>query len=331
MSTGIVDNIDAFSIDMDIKGITLYNPMLNHYYANYSMQIIHNKDEVNYKIHTRPEVKAIDIGANNIEKIEFSSRCTYSNKNNYQLINIHSENYAKIQLDSAINYKDILGYINEFDIMVSAYSNIPTHSYETYIHTSDGKTFNAVHRLLGKEKYKKEFMHRYVKMDFYSFIEKMYKTINYRDSKNKNEFILLDLKRPTVLEDQYIFYFRFIDLYMGKYLSKNGKQLSNYDRLSNFVDNNIQYFDNNDYTEVENLKNELNSLRNHFVHEGYYFPKGYFEVTGKNRKVLYNKTIDYMWLYRIVKVFRYCSYLIMYKNILSIEIDESELKMALNS
>ena len=76
------------------------------------------------------------------------------------------------------------------------------------------------------------------------------------------------------------------------------------------------------------LKNELNSLRNHYVHEGYYLPNNQFSVTMK-RQHLYYKTMDYNWLFKIVKIFKYGAYRILYMNVLNLEIDEGELRVAL--
>ena len=120
-----------------------------------------------------------------------------------------------------------------------------------------------------------------------------------------------------------------LDLYMGDYLKqKTGKVSSNFDRLSNFVDENLKLFDSNDTMNIDNFKNELNSLRNQYVHEGYYLPNNQFAVNGKGKVFLYHKTMDYNWLLRIVKVFKFGVYKILYTKVLDLEIDEGELKSA---
>lgn len=58
----------------------------------------------------------------------------------------------------------------------------------------------------------------------------------------------------------------------------------------------------------------------------YYFPENHFAVKGRKQEFLYYKDIDYTWLYSIVKTFNFCSYLIMYKEIMETDIDENELK-----
>ena len=77
------------------------------------------------------------------------------------------------------------------------------------------------------------------------------------------------------------------------------------------------------------MKNELNSLRNQYVHEGYYLPNNQFAVNGRGKTFLYYKTMDYNWLIKIVKVFKFGVYKILYTKVLDLEIDDSELKSAL--
>lgn len=117
---------------------------------------------------------------------------------------------------------------------------------------------------------------------------------------------------------------------MGEYLEqKTGKVPNNFDRLSAFVDENLQLFDSNDTVNIENLKNELNSLRNKYVHEGYYLPNDQFAVNGRGKMFLYYKTMDYNWLMKIVKVFKFGIYKILYTKVLDLEIDDGELNSAL--
>ena len=70
-------------------------------------------------------------------------------------------------------------------------------------------------------------------------------------------------------------------------------------------------------------------MRNQYVHEGYYLPDNKFAISGKRKKFLYYKTMDYNWLFRIVQVFKLGAYKILYTKVLSLEIDNEELKNAL--
>ena len=312
-TTGKVDSVDSFSCNMKMSTLKMYHPLLMQCFNNPALQVSCGESEMNYKVIKNSDKKVVEIQNNNIKKIEFGGKCTYSRKNNGQLITIEAENYATIYLDEPITYKDLLMYIKEFDVLVNAYCPSGLHSYATYITTIEGKSFEVIHKLLGKEKFCDKIIHQPVKLNFFEYIERMYKNTNYRTTDDRNKYIPLEFKKPTSLEDQYIFYFRYIDLYMGDYLKqKTGKVSSNFDRLSNFVDVNLKLFDSNDTMNIDNFKNELNSLRNQYVHEGYYLPNNQFAVNGKGKVFLYHKTMDYNWLLRIVKVFKFGVYKILY-------------------
>lgn len=329
LSTNIYIDSDALTPDIKVSALKIYNPMLIHCFKNCTLSISYNSNELIYKIDKTAETKEVMINANNISKIEFGDEVSSSNKNSNQLISIESENYVKIYFSQPISYEEILEYIKEFDVFVDAYCLTGMRSYKTYIITSEGKIFDVVNKLLGKEKYFKNTPHNLVKMNFFDFMESMYKNVNYRNADNRNKYLPLELKKPTSLEDQYTYYFRYIDLYMGDLLrQETGNAPSNFSRLSRFVEDYAQYFNSDGTTNIRNLKNELNSLRNHYVHEGYYLPNNEFKVT-ENRRFLYNKSMDYRWLFRMVNVFKFGAYKILYTKVLEMEIDESALINAL--
>ena len=295
-TTGKVDSVDSFSCNMKMSTLKMYHPLLMQCFNNPALQVSCGESEMNYKVIRNSDKKVVEIQNNNIKKIEFGGKCTYSRKNNGQLITIEAENYATIYLDEPITYKDLLMYIKEFDVLVNAYCPSGLHSYATYITTIEGKSFEVIHKLLGKEKFCDKIIHQPVKLNFFEYIERMYK-----NTKN--------IRKRT-------------------YTWQTGKVSSNFDRLSNFVDENLKLFDSNDTMNIDNFKNQLNSLRNQYVHEGYYLPNNQFAVNGKGKVFLYHKTMDYNWLLRIVKVFKFGVYKILYTKVLDLEIDEGELKSA---
>lgn len=329
LSTSIVGDVEGYSNDMMVSILEIYNPVLIKCFQNQSLVITSNREEINYKIIKSQQPTKIEIKENNIEYIEFGDSVEYFSKNNNQTVSIETENYAKIYFSEPVKCEEILEYIKEFDVIIDAYCLAGLRSYKTYFYTPENKKYNVVHKLLGSEKHYNKAIYSPVKIPFWNYVKKMYKDINYRRTENRNKYIPLEFKKPTSLEDQYTFYFRYIDLYMGEYLKQEtGNEPSNYSRLSRFVDDNVMFFNTDGSVNLDELKNELNSLRNHYVHEGYYLPNNQFSVT-QNRKHLYYKTMDYMWLSRMVNIFKFGAYKILYKKVLELEIDESELRNAL--
>ena len=137
-TTGKVDSVDSFSCNMKMSTLKMYHPLLMQCFNNPALQVSCGESEMNYKVIKNSDKKVVEIQNNNIKKIEFGGKCTYSRKNNGQLITIEAENYATIYLDEPITYKDLLMYIKEFDVLVNAYCPSGLHSYATYITTIEG-------------------------------------------------------------------------------------------------------------------------------------------------------------------------------------------------
>lgn len=324
--TSQYENLEEFNETTKIRSITFYHPMLIHYFNNPCLFVTSNKEEINCTLKLKSDTKEVVIGKNNIEKIVFGGVYSYSLKNEDRLLNIETENYVELVFINPIECEEILEYIYEFDVFTNAYYPIGVRSYKTIVNIEDNKKLVLTHKLLGAEKEYHKAVDELTKLNFFDFLSKMYDTINYRESENKNKYIPLDLKKPTSMEDQFTFYFRYIDMFMGEYLKdKTGEEANNYKRLSHFIDEYTMLFDPQDITNIENLKNELNSLRNHYVHEGYYLPNGKFKVK-RNREFLYEKTMDYQWLYRVTKALKLGSYKILYTKVLGVEINDKILK-----
>lgn len=312
----------------EFMSMTFYHPILIQLFTNPCLSVSVDDKEVNGKLILDSEKKEFIIQNNNIMKIEFGGVHSFSLNKHWSSLNINTDNYIRIYFVKPIREDDLYAYAKEFDAYINVYCPLGLRSHKANVTTTDDKTYSIIHRDLGETDYFEKPFSPFVKIDFLSFLENIYKTSNYRISQNKNKYILLDFRKPTSLEDQFTYYFRFVDLYMGEYIySQTGENPSNYERLSQFVDNNLSFFDSTDIAKLDDFKNELNSLRNHYVHEGYYLPNGEFEVTRK-RKLLYKKKLDYDWLYRVTRAMKYGAYRILYKDILKVDIDEERFKSA---
>ena len=95
-TTGKVDSVDSFSCNMKMSTLKMYHPLLMQCFNNPALQVSCGESEMNYKVIRNSDKKVVEIQNNNIKKIEFGGKCTYSRKNNGQLITIEAENYATI-------------------------------------------------------------------------------------------------------------------------------------------------------------------------------------------------------------------------------------------
>lgn len=326
LKTSRYETIEEFDCNSKVKSVTFYHPLFIKFFSHPCLTINQSEEKIETILNTKAKAKEVLIQNNNIDCIDFGGRFLYKPENESQHIVIETENYVKLFFIELVEMKDVLAYINEFDVFVNAYAPKGKRSFKTVVEMDGNKHFEFYHKLLGQERYCKKVVRPVVKMDFFDFIEKMYKSVDYRETDNRNMYLPFEFKKPTTLEDKFTYYFRYIDLYMGKFLRlETGKEPSNYDRISRFVDDNLDLFSTDDVGDVNKFKNELNSLRNHYVHEGYYLPNNEFEVKGK-REFLYMKKMDYSWLYRVTQSLKLGVYRILYTKILEVDINEDLLK-----
>lgn len=325
--TSKYENSSFLKKDMLISSITFYNPMLIHHFNNPCLELNHNDNEFNLKVNKKSVPRVIDINEHNILKIELGGKYAISIKNSNQIVNTEALNYVELFFINPITYEDLLLYINEFDVVVNAYSPTGLRSYRTFVETNDGKSFELIHKFLGNEEYYKKALHNPINLSFEDYLKTIYKTIDYRDSSNQNKYLPLDFQKPTSLEDKFTYYLRYIDMYMGEKLkqSTGNPNPKTHIRIKTFLTEYSRVFDSQDIADIDKLKNEINSLRAHYVHEGYYLPEGKFEVKEDNGNK-YKQVLAYKWLYRIVQALKFGVYIILYKEVMGLDINEAELK-----
>lgn len=323
ISTSKIEKINNFNEYLVIKSIKFYHPLFNQFFNSSMLKEINEKNMITFLFtYKNSETREIKIDKNNIEKIVFGSTCgNFTYKRNEQFLNIEINNYVEIFLIKGITYDDLYKYIKELNVIVNAYfpENLPF--YKTSISTVDGLEYILTNKLLGNEKSFSGPYYNFHKIDFIKFIEEMYKKISYRTIEDKNFFLPFDINnKHKSIEDEFIYYYRFIDFYIGKLSEIEGKlEPKNYKRINRFIDENLYLFDFQDKNKINELKNEIVSLRNHYLHEGYYLKNGEFEV---KIKPPYMKKLDYIWLYNVTKAFKRGVFKILYCNILGFEINE---------
>ena len=137
------------------------------------------------------------------------------------------------------------------------------------------------------------------------FLYKCYTKIPYRDGKSEIRnlpYIILNTSRN--LEDNFLMFYRFIECYYKQQPIENIKKTF----IEFSIKNNYRNLNKSNEAEIENLVYEIVSLRNHYVHEGYFinnkklyisFPKIGEMVNTKNHIV---ENIDWKWIYDRTKI-----------------------------
>lgn len=327
LNTSRYENIENFSFDFKVKSLTFYHPLFINFFTSQTLKTKHSDDKIEVTLKTKYDSKEVLIQKNNIELMSFGEAFSYKRKREKRQLVIETENYVKLSLMEPILFENILSYINEFDIIVNSYLPTGVRSYKIVINTDEDKTYRLFHKRIGREEHYNKILQPVVKMDFFDYMKHIYTLISFREVDNRNRYLPLDFRKPITLEDKFIYYFRCVDLYMGDLIMKETKEKSsNYKRLERFIDDNLDLFSENDLGLYSDFKNEINSLRNHYIHEGYYLPNNELEVKGKNQKFLYKKKIDYMWLDNVTTALQLGVHRMLYTKVLNVDIDEQALK-----
>jgi len=328
--SSLESSLSEFSQKLRIKEIEFYHPMSANFFRNKALQQKEENEKKFFTLDFNAPVKTIVINSNNIGKIEFKSEVVkYSNSNLGKLLNIEVGNYVKLCFINSVHYEDILKYIREFDMFVNGFYLTGLKTYETYIVTENNVKLKMVHRFLGNVKDYGKFASTPIKLSFIDYLEKMYKNVNCHDSENLNLFIPLDIKIPTSMEDQFVYYYRYIDLFFGNREKNRGNIIRRtHKRIELFLKEYARLFNEVDINNLDDLREKICGLRNHYLHEGYYLYNNEYEVVEGIKKRI--EKLDYEWLYKIINSFKLGTYIILYTEVLGLDIDEPTLKYCCN-
>lgn len=169
---------------------------------------------------------------------------------------------------------------------------------EKMIVSVDNKLYEFVTPIL-KVAYEEKRIEKSVSVNILEFIKKCYLTIPYRKSKTEIRNIpYIIAKTSRGIEDNFLMFYRFIECYCKK-LEVNGIRKS-------FIHYAIKsYYKKIDENEINKYTREIITLRNHYVHSGYYIKNSKLRVskdpdTGSEAYTVY--PIDIEWLYKRTKI-----------------------------
>ncbi len=321
------EDAERLSKDLKINTITFEHPALSWCFNNPAITVKTNDNKISVEINQDSPTYTISVNKRNIEKIVLGGAYNMSSKYNECAIDITAKNYAKLYLVDSIEYDQLLSYVNEFDALINAYAPTGLRSYKTHIGTENDIDFEMIHKLLGNVQYYDKQIQFPIAMKFDEYLKHAYSETEYRETKRQNLYLPLDFKKPTSLEDKFTYYLRYIDMYIGEKTKKEtGKaERKTHKRIKTFLELYSSVFDKNDIADMDRLKNEINSLRAHYLHEGYYLLDGQFQVTDDNGNK-YMQTLDYEWLYRVTQSLKFGTYLILYKEVMGFDVNEKALK-----
>lgn len=156
-------------------------------------------------------------------------------------------------------------------------------------------------------------------MDLLEFLKNCYLTIPYRKSKAEFRNIpYIVMKTSRSVEDNFLMFYRFIECYYKR------------QQIPGIRNKFVKYSIEQHYAikkelekeEIENYAQEIISLRNHYVHSGYYIKNSCLRVSfdkingKKNPKDYTVKDVDVNWIYERTKMLYDMVIDIIFNNIL---------------
>lgn len=306
--------------DNNIKKIRIYSNIINELIGYPSLCREENKSEYIIKLKRNTMKQKIEVNKNNIKSLEVSDDWTSEHRHRNNEINIKLDGYIEIELNKCINYEDIYNYVKEliiyFQLLKPGKFNINKVVVEIE------KSYYGFCLPIDEMNYKKSYIDSSVKNNVLEFLLNCYNSIPYRNSKNEIRnipYIILETSRN--LEDNFLMFYRFIECYYKQQAIKNIKTTF----IKYSIENNYKKVNEIDEDKIENLVYEIISLRNHYVHEGYYikdkklyiaFPKINKEANPKNYIA---KNVDVEWIYEKTKILYKVVIDIIFRNMLNYE------------
>ena len=290
------ENLSCLGKDFLISKVKLYSNLINELIGNPSVSKIVTDDNVIINLNKNNIKQKRFIGNNNIENIVLADtwRCIQEPKNNQIKINLNG--YIELELKEKIDFFSIYKYIIELIIFLQLLKPNKLNINKIEILVED--KYYGVNIPLREIEYKEKYIENTVKDDLLDFLDKCYKLIPYRNSKNEIRnisHIILNTSRN--IEDNFLMMYKFIECYY----KNNGKK----DYIAYSLQNNYK---SKLSCSIEDMAAKIISLRNHYVHKGYYIDNGNLEICyklinrKKNPKDYIENNVDFEWIYDKTKI-----------------------------
>lgn len=312
------EKLSELSKDNKIKKVRVYSDTINQFIGYPSLYREKNENDYIIKLKRISPKEVVEINRNNIKSLIISDYWTNENKYNNNELIIKLNGYVEIEFKEYISYDNVYDYVKELMIYFQLLK-----PYKFYINKMSVEIEGYYYGLwiqTNEINYKDSYIESSVNDSINGFLLNCYTAIPYRNSKNEIRNIpYIILKTSRNLEDNFLMLYRFIECYYKKQDIKNVK--TNFIKYS--IENNYKNINEIKDRNIENLTFEIISLRNHYVHEGYYikdkrlyiaFPRIGKKVNQKNYTA---ENVDSEWIYERTKILYEIVIDIIFRNMLN--------------
>ena len=296
-----------------VSSITIVSDDLKRYIIDSSVEKTVYEDRLEIILKKYPNGETRQIGANNINELYLHDSWSGGFNKDHD-ISFDITGCLEIKLRRKVNYKEIPRYVFEEFVYLQLFTN--KHFNIDAVKVSiDGVNFQLFfrNRFITRRTEKHKYYDNSVRCNLMDFLVNCYSCIPYRKSKSdiRNISYIL-MNRDRSIEDNFLMYYRFVECYYKKQTIPNiRKQFISYSLKNNYMDKGRTL-----PIEIEKLASEIISLRNHYVHSGYYIRNESLRIKCDEKEKNYTVKADINWIYERTKVLYDCSVDIIFRNML---------------
>ena len=298
-----------------IDSITLVSKDLIRYISDSSISRTESKEKLVINLDKESNHEIRHIGSKNIKDITLQDFWSGGFNKDHDIA-FDITGHLKIKLSRRVNYTEIPAYVYELFVFLQIYTKRSLKIDEIKVSVNGTSYGIAFYMASCKKDIRKNGGEKSVQCSIMDFLERCYSNIPYRNSKSDIRNIpYIIVKRDRSLEDNFLMYYRFVECYYKKQdISKIKSTFISYSLNENYVSRGKLL-----PSELENVANEIVSLRNHYVHSGYYIRNESLRIKFDDTRKNYTAKADINWIYERSKILYEISIDIIFRNMLKYE------------
>ena len=295
-----------------INSITIASNDLLRYITSNSVSKIEYEDRLVINLNRKADEEIRRIGTNNIKEIILRDYW-FGGFNKDHSIVFDITGHLELKLLKRENYTEVPRYVYEILVFLQLYTKNSL-AIDGITVSIDGVSYDMFFRIRNNDnQIKRQTNEKSVQSSIMDFLEKCYSTIPYRKSKSEIRNIpYIVLNKHRSVEDNFLMYYRFIECYYKKQnIPDIKRQFVAYSIAKNYLGHRKCL-----PAEQDNLAHEIVSLRNHYVHSGYYLRNGSLRIKFEDSSKNYTVKADADWIYERMRILYECSIDIIFKDML---------------
>lgn len=298
-----------------IDRITIVSKDLMGYISDSSISRTESKEKLVIKLSKESNREIRHIGSNNIKVISLQDYWSGGFNKDHDIA-FDITGHLIIKLSKRVNYTEIPAYVYELYVFLQIYTKRSLKIDEIRV-SVNGTLYGMGFYIPSQKRYiRKNRGEKSVQCSIMNFLERCYVNIPYRHSKSDIRNIpYIILKRDRSLEDNFLMYYRFVECYYKKQdIPKIKTAFISHSLNENYVSRGKLL-----PSELENVTNEIVTLRNHYVHSGYYIRNDSLRIKFNDTEKNYTAKADIEWIYERTKILYEISIDIIFRDMLKYE------------